>query len=144
VTIKKVYIVTSGAYSDYSIEAAFSTEAAAEKFASLFGGLDDACVEEYEVDRPEHISCTKPNFVVIMARNGDVVGDVMAVGPMREPDKGDKPSFVRPILGDWAGKTILHEVVRAKDKQHAVKIVNERRARYIAENMWPVEEAVDV
>jgi len=46
----KVYIVTSGSYSDYGIHEVFSTEDEAKKYIDAVGTDDDWEVEEYEVD----------------------------------------------------------------------------------------------
>lgn len=46
----KVYIVTSGSYSDYGIHEVFSTEEEAKKYIDAVGTDDDWEVEEYEVD----------------------------------------------------------------------------------------------
>jgi len=52
---KKIYIVTSGEYSDYGIEAVFSTKEAAEKYATISNSTGgsfgyDYIVETYGVD----------------------------------------------------------------------------------------------
>jgi predicted GIY-YIG superfamily endonuclease len=46
----KVYIVTSGSYSDYGIHKVFSTEEEAKKYIDAVGTDDNWEVEEYEVD----------------------------------------------------------------------------------------------
>lgn len=140
----KVFVVTEGCYSDYSIVAAFSTEAAADKFAALHP--DYFMVEEFELDKSEYVDLTRPNFAVRMEKNGDVV-EISVTDPTDEPDRPDNPCFRQScarggrFYAEPHGQYFLFVVVRAKDKQHAIKIVNERRARYIAENIWPEQEA---
>lgn len=46
----KIFIVTSGEYSDYHIDAVFSTREKAEEYADICG--PDYEIEEYEVDAP--------------------------------------------------------------------------------------------
>lgn len=48
----KAYIVTSGSYSDYNIEAVFSTEEKAKEFINNRGDDDFNEIEEYEMDKP--------------------------------------------------------------------------------------------
>lgn len=45
---KKIYIVTSGEYSDYRIEAVFSTEEKANEYVQQNG--NDFCIEEHNLD----------------------------------------------------------------------------------------------
>lgn len=67
----KVYIVTSGFYSDYHIDAVFLDKAQAEYYCALHN-LEDAHIEEYDTD--EHvIECQKPIFKEwsVHFRNGE-------------------------------------------------------------------------
>lgn len=48
--MKKVYIVTCGDYSDYTIENVFSTKELAEEYINRVSTYDDYRVEEYELD----------------------------------------------------------------------------------------------
>ena len=48
-----VYVITSGDYSDYAIEALFTDKAKAEAFVYIYNKShewDSACIEEYEAD----------------------------------------------------------------------------------------------
>ena len=48
--MSKVYVVTSGEYSDYGIDSIYSTREAAEKCCAAWGGYDDKpMIEEYEL-----------------------------------------------------------------------------------------------
>ena len=47
---KKIYIITSGEYSDYDINMVFSTKELAEEFIQHNG--DDYRIEEYNIDEP--------------------------------------------------------------------------------------------
>ena len=73
----KIYLVSTGEYSDYHIIAAFSTRELAEAFSSPFDGeWSTIGIEEYTVD--EKIENIAPPgmkaFSVTMAKNGDVLG----------------------------------------------------------------------
>lgn len=46
----KVYVVTSGDYSDYCIDSIFSNREAAEKRCATWNGYDDPNIEEYELE----------------------------------------------------------------------------------------------
>ena len=46
----KVYVVTSGEYSDYGIDSIFSSIEAAEKRCATWDGCDDPNIEEYELE----------------------------------------------------------------------------------------------
>lgn len=46
----KVYVVTSGEYSDYGIDSIFSNREAAEKRCATWNGYDDPIIEEYELE----------------------------------------------------------------------------------------------
>ena len=51
----KVWLVTSGDYSNYKVDAAFSTEGGAQEYAKHCNGpegLGDFQVEEFELDKP--------------------------------------------------------------------------------------------
>lgn len=47
---KKIYVITSGEYSDYRVDAVYSTKELAEDFIQHNG--NDYCIEEYDLDKP--------------------------------------------------------------------------------------------
>jgi DNA polymerase IIIc chi subunit len=47
---KKIYVITSGEYSNYQVDAVYSTKELAEDFIQHNG--DDYCIEEYDLDKP--------------------------------------------------------------------------------------------
>lgn len=54
--VDKVYLVTSGSYSDYGVNAVFLDKAEAEQYAAELNkcaGHDDADVDEWDVGRPQ-------------------------------------------------------------------------------------------
>lgn len=46
----KIYIVTAGTYSDYKIEAVFTTEEKAEAYVDKYGDYDNRSIEEWDTD----------------------------------------------------------------------------------------------
>jgi hypothetical protein len=69
--ITTVYVVTRGSYSDYSIEAIYSTRALAEKHCALFPGYDDSQIEEYPLNEfAPHISAGKTHWLVRVSPDG--------------------------------------------------------------------------
>lgn len=51
----KVYVVTSGDYSNYSINSVFSNREAAEKRCAVWDGRDEPTIEEYELEDGSNI-----------------------------------------------------------------------------------------
>ena len=117
---KEVYVVTRGWYSDYSIEAVFSSEKKAQLLVNI---LDDARIETYEIDSVE-IKEGHRCYIVRMKKDGTVVDVYQS----------------RTSIDDIAVSFDLHKNLWsfqfAKDEEHAIKIANERRAQIIANNMW--------
>ena len=60
----KIFIVTSGEYSDYHIDAAFSTREKAEEYVDIYG--PDYMIKEYEVDAPV---CDKDGMAISEQRH---------------------------------------------------------------------------
>ncbi len=132
------YVVTSGEYSDYSIEAVFSTDENAQLFIDRVSDPDEVeddasyrpRIEEWPVD-PEigTLREGKRCYFVRMSRCGDVLesaSDPSSYG-FREARKGDH--------WDIQGNLAIH--VFAQDEEHAVKIAGDRRSRALAENRRP-------
>ena len=132
----KIYIVTSGEYSDYHINAVFSTKENAERYNKIHASGDFEDIEEFEVDedmalmnriRDEKITI----YLICMDRNGNV-----------KETKKELPCLylVKSILAGKCKHVLYADCmdmrVIAKDEKHAVKIVNERRVQLIANNEW--------
>ena len=123
---KMIYVVTSGEYSDYHIEAVFSRRDLADTFVGEASkGRDrdswsDAGVEEFELDIPPN---TWWVILVRMAKNGDVLST--------ESRFNSAPGFACYDTDNnlvWQEPTL--DVIRA------VKAVNKKRAMLIALNVW--------
>ena len=122
----KIWIVSTGYYSDRRNLAAFSTEAGAKEFAEL---IDQSSIEDFEVDS----FCGKfPKGMQLyrlwMNREG---GDVFYY--VTDPELNISTRF------KYEGDRRMTECW-ARDGEHATKIANERRAQEIANGLW-VQEA---
>ena len=118
----KVYVLTDGCYSDYHIIAVTIDEDNAKRFADA--GLGE--IEEYETDE-----CVLPKgmlpYIVVIDPSGDVcscyVNEFFFESSYEKDLKGGKlvsnGNFV------WSGF--------ARDKDHAIKIACDYRAKKLAE-----------
>lgn len=127
-----IYAVNSGEYSDYGINGLFSTRENAEKYMEAFpksgyGGYND--IEEWELDQYiSEIDRGLLPFVVRMYKNGDVI-EIMQREFFGEDQRTvhwmDKAHWNPPM--PWANFSLW-----ARDRDHAVKVANERRIRSLA------------
>ena len=117
---RKVYVVTSGDYSDYHIECVFSSRRRAERYAA---GMDGVEIETYLLNYSARV-WGRSVFYVGMRFDGSTWGVYNL--------DSEVPS------GRWgtinADGTDFESAVRvwAKDSAHAIKIVNEQRTQAIA------------
>lgn len=135
--VTTIYIVTSGSYSDYGINAAFTDKALAERYLADHAHNNDEQIEEYEADPTGWIPpAGMEYFSVKLARNGDVL-ECRGWGKVG-PDNGAEDPVTKGYCYDH--NHTLHRCVAtscwARDKEHAIKIVGERRARFIASGEW--------
>lgn len=128
----KVYIVTSGSYSEYRMEAVYSTREAAEQHVALLNApetciVDNPTIEEYEVDEfADHVAQGFLLWHVRMGRDGSGFAHLTS-----ELDRLGQHSF------DFPPRPQMEYVCWARDEQHAIKIANEHRAQLIALGQWP-------
>lgn len=148
-----IYLATSGCYSDYAIEAAFSTEAAAEEFCRFHNKNPDEeedgygyRVEPVELDhwnRPT-VPIGRYPFEVEITRDGnikDIEQISLAVATKAvEPDQYSHEFVTNEIIFTATNEGVQYAVMQmwARDKNHAVKIAGERRTRLLALNQWVV------
>lgn len=126
----KVYLVSSGSDSDYAIIAVFSTlEKAKEYIAAInastmsrYHELNDE-IEEYELDCPP-----QDWFAVRVVITKD--GSASAYNVIEEGGELGRPHFTA------MGELQLVNTVRTTDRQQAIKVTNELRARLLALNAW--------
>jgi len=130
--MKKLYVVTSGSYSDYGIDAIFDTKELAQAFIDSFksGGrnnfneIDEWVLNPNEIDLK---SCLKP-FIVTM----DKEGCAHTVKPSDLPlghGQGVDISFT--INADW-----MTVYCYADDETCAIKTANDIRKHVLALNQW--------
>lgn len=131
----RVYLVTSGEYSDYSIDAVFSTREKAERYIQReppeFG---EARVEEFEVDG-QHLD-TRLHYRVDSRLDSIEVGEVLACDGEEEVRRVE-----RRVCKFWAAQgrpaTTLRVFVMADDVRHATKIAADLFRQFVAEE--PIE-----
>ena len=125
---KKIYIVTSGEYSDYHIEAVFTTKEKAVDYVEQHG--TDYNIEEYDLDE-EVEKKTQLWSIVFCIENGKLL-------------EGNTRSFKEDEVRDtcfvelsWNGKLYITFYVDADSMDRAVKIARERFAAVKAnEYVW--------
>lgn len=142
--MNKVYLVSSGEYSDYSINAAFSTRELAELYIESMGNpqrySQEMMVEEYDLDANEtHIREGFHPYRVKMDRNGNTLECRLDDWDSAVSGKVSLVSFGY-YHGQPSPKKVLCASCVAKDEQHAVKIANEKRTQMIATGEWQPEE----
>ena len=143
---RKVYILTSGDYSNYRIEAVCSKKYLAKRLERV--NLPNWQIEEYVVDGninnfKKARSLAKKgyrNYFIKMDREGEVqeilsgednhwnsIVDILDNGHI---------SFSFDNRGFDSGRNFLYGHILAKNDKQAIKIVNDKRASFIANNEW--------
>jgi hypothetical protein len=122
---EKIYVVTSGCYSDYHIVAATLDKDIAEKIAAKFSGRYDECeIEEY----CDAEIMLKPAWNISFDKAGNVINTY-----------GCESEYDYENIGEccerrW-GECALNVSVSADDLDSAIKIAAEKRAKYLAEKL---------
>lgn len=141
----KVYLVSSGSYSDYSVAGVFSTKENAAEFMARVGedGHSDwNGVQEVEIDAalPQLRAGLKPWFVQ-MERDGTALRieekDLSASVASGEIDAHVWERSKAPAYRGLGMSDLLNANVFASSAEHAVKIVNEYRTQMIASGKYP-------
>ena len=140
-TAKKVYAVNSGEYSDYRVNAIFSTKEKAEAFMRAVPHNDYNHIEEDEIDPPtvDLIRRGYSLWRVLMLRNGDVEEAHTRTVELYSVDDVGAHIWRRSKAPAHKGTNtpdVLESTVWAKTEQQAIKITNERRAQMIANGEW--------
>jgi len=138
----KVYIVTSGDYSDYHIEAVFTNEEQANLYCALHAGRwDSPSVEEYETDTWQIE--TKNDFKVrwedyfwsknpyLMPNSKFATNDENSI----EVIKKENSDYGNLVSGDYC--KIVVTLDRTVTRQEVVKIMQDRIAA------WKYEQAME-
>ncbi len=116
----KVYVVTSGSYSDYRIEEIFAKRDDAEALAAVLS--DGNGVDEWEINKQRVV----PLWSIWMKRNGDLDDEYSS--PYADTGNTEKI---------WCGDNdSVHFEVLADSLERAIKVANERRTIILSQNLW--------
>ena len=135
--MNKVYIVTKGRYSDYSIYGVFTDKEVAEEQAAQISGekdWDKGSVEEYDILTEPKMPPGFKSYIVSMDQNGDCDLVEQNEGLGNGVGYAQADYHTKPVT--YNGRAFFY-ISTNKGKEGAVKIVNERRIQLIAENKWP-------
>lgn len=138
----KVFIVTSGQYSDKGNEAVFSTHQKAEEYIQATNqydsgyGIVNDYIEEFELD-PD-FSYRKYKFKSFFWVTMEKDGNIIDVNPayIDRSQLNDKPEIICFQHTHEIKDVVLTGKINADTKQHAVKILNDKRTQLIALNKW--------
>lgn len=140
--MKTVWVVEQGQYSGYHVVGVFSTKENAKLAMNEINRLadDKATIAEWDLDPvAAELHAGLHRFTVAMFRSGDIhwVAEKEDITKEGEPFK----LFGRGTRGypPEPYPSCLHADVWAKDEQHAMKIVNEKRTQMIALGEWREE-----
>lgn len=124
---KMIYIVTSGEYSDYTIERVFSTEAKAREYLDTKG--DDYRIEVFDVDEP--VVREEQTFRIVFGVDGDYIGVSVPVSDY----KADLIHFITT----WHDEKLLEIYVKSDSRDRALNVASERFGAIIANQatMYP-------
>lgn len=134
--MNKVFVVTSGTYSDYSIDSIFTTRELAQSFIDSFNSEWNTMeIEEWDLDpNKNHINQKRKPYFLRINKNGDVSD--LELSDNASGFKQDMPqaeiSYTRDL--EWMNIKCF-----ARNKNHAVKIAGEIRAQILANNSWGVK-----
>lgn len=136
-TQASVWVVEEGEYSDYHVVGVFTSEANANRIASLTGGD----VAEWPLDpNIAELNQGLQIYSVQMHKDGSVDHSkkqeidsygMATTGVVNIWERSKAPAFQGKGVDD-----VLVARVWAKDEQHAIKIANEYRAQFIASGKW--------
>ena len=124
--MKKVYVVTSGCYSDYRIERVFSTRELAEEFCDR----DYDCgVEEYELDgemppRKEIIF-----HILLNLENKEVIGIGCGEDKQKDYVHVDVEQRTEP-------RKYIEFYIKSDSRERAIKIASERYGEVFAQEQF--------
>lgn len=134
-----VYLVTSGSYSDYGIEAVFSTAEKAEAYR--WNRADDVRIEEYELDVGcDLVAQGLRTYTVVMRRDGSLQSAIRNAYPAFENDIYRPQSWADNTISVFTGLSDLADTwefhIQTKSEEQALKIANERRGMMLATETW--------
>lgn len=139
--MEKVFIVTSGLYSDYGINAVFSSRELADNYIN---GDEDYRIEEYDID-------TKEKNEKYIKVEMDINGNTKDVEEFYSTDDSysDRVCFIfnynldKGIRYDKINQLLCYYSLN-NDKTTAIKACNELRAQLIALQIWGCDEKLNL
>lgn len=124
----KVYVLTSGIYSNYHVVGIFSSEAKALGAAESMGlkiASDQGSIDEYEMD--EFFRSGMFAYRVTMNLRGNDAQIVLTEAPDDNRVEGNWRMFIERNEHGW-----FRTECWARDSEHALKIANERRIQWLS------------
>lgn len=135
--MNKVFVVTSGSYSDYGIDAIFTTRELAQSFIDAFktDKWNEMDIEEWDLDpNKKHLKQNRKPYFLRINKKGDVSD--LSLADSAYGFKQDMPeakiSYTHNL--EWMNINCF-----ADDENHAVKIAGEKRSQILATNTWGVK-----
>ena len=135
--MNKVFVVTSGSYSDYGIDAIFTTRELAQSFIDAFEAdkWHEMDIEEWDLDpNKTHLKQNRKPYFLRINKKGDVSD--LRLADSAYGFKQDMPeaeiSYTHNL--EWMNINCF-----ADDENHAVKIAGEKRSQILAANIWGVK-----
>jgi hypothetical protein len=127
--MKKLYVVTSGEYSDYEISAIFDTKELAEKYIDSFslGYYTEMRIEEYDLN-PNKAALKKGHKAYFVRMDKD--------GNTKEINILDCDYGFDDGISYTHDQKLMNVHCFAKDEKHAIKITNEKRIQVLAYDTW--------
>ena len=123
----KIYLVTDGSYSDYKVLCACSALSNAERAKEAYCADND--IQEMELDGiPETPPGLLP-YLVLMQKDGSI----LSAG--REAYDEDTNNRIGKPYATY-GIDRAYITVWARDADHAIKIVGDKRTQMLAEDSW--------
>ena len=123
----KIYIVTDGCYSDYSIEAVFIDKEKAYNYKKLqceYGEVEewDTMDDEYKVITPKIVEY----YTVTLTTKGELIDCTKRIYEQFPDMKDFKETF------HTHSKKFFYDIVTDSEEK-AIKIARDKRAQYLAE-----------
>ncbi len=138
-----VWVIEQGEYSDYHVVGIFTSEAAArlvlERLDTEYSSYSHT-IDEWPLDPAvEELNAGLTRWGLLMLRDGTVEQAPQPVGLTGYSIVNEIKLWERSKALAYQGKDtpdVLNAAVWARDSEHAIKIVNERRTQMIASDEW--------
>ena len=124
--MRKVYLITSGDYSDYGVDAVYSTQKLAREALKSFSR--QTCIEEYDLNTPIDEAYRKNKNGWFVYFEDITVADVTECNVMGS----DGFKEIYQITGRCGEKLTLRVYILADTEKRAIKVANEKRASILA------------